>query len=152
MSATTEGSGAQGIGGPFGHAGCLLCGTENPWSFGLAFEDDGAGGVCTRFSPDVRMQGYEGFLHGGVAASLLDSAMTHCLFHRGVRAVTGDLRVRYPHPVPVCGTLDVRAWVLTAHAPLFRLRAELTRDERVLVWAQATFCEVSRMRLADSTV
>jgi hypothetical protein len=45
--------------------------------------------------------------------------------------------------------VGLRAWVTETHAPLYRLKAELTdREHRVLVWAQATFCEVS----ADGTV
>jgi acyl-coenzyme A thioesterase PaaI-like protein len=137
MSATTE----RGVGAAFGHAGCLLCGVANPWSFGLEFEDDGAGGICTQVCPDKRRQGYDGMLHGGVSAALLDAAMTHCLFHRGVRAVTGDLRVRYPHPVPIGRPLTLRAWIIDAHAPLYRLKAELAEEGRVLAWAQATFCQ-----------
>ena len=137
-----------GIGHQHGHRECLLCGDKNPWSLGLAFEPDGEGGVRTTFQPHERLQGYGGMLHGGVAAALLDAAMTHCLFHRGVRAVTADLRVRYPHPVPMGVRVGLRAWVTETCEPLYRLKAELTdRDHRVLVWAQATFCEVS----ADGT-
>lgn len=142
MSATIETSG-RGLGAAFGHAECLLCGEKNPWSLGLAFEPDGEGGVRTTLEPDDRLQGYDGMLHGGVAASLLDAAMTHCLFHRGVRAVTADLHIRYPHPVPMGIQIGLRAWVTDARAPLYRLKAELRDGERVLVWAQATFCEVS---------
>lgn len=120
-----------------------MCGGGNPWSLKLVFEPDGAEGVAACFVPDERLQGYGGILHGGITAALLDSAMTHCLFHRGVRAVTADLRVRYPHPVPMGIRIGLRAWVTEARAPLYRLKAELTGGDRVLVWAQATFCEVS---------
>ena len=142
MSATTRSVG-HGIGRQHGHRACLLCGDPNPWSLGLAFEPDGEGGVRTTFEPHERLQGYDGLLHGGVAAALLDSAMTHCLFHRGVRAVTADLRGRYPHPVPRGIQVGLRAWVTESHAPLYRLKAELTGVGSVLVWAQATFCEVT---------
>lgn len=142
MRATTEAS-PGGVGARFGHAGCLLCGDKNPWSLGLTFEPDGAGGVRTTVESNEQLQGYDGMLHGGVAAALLDAAMTHCLFHRDVRAVTADLRVRYPHPVPLGRRFGLRAWVSDACAPLYRLKAELMDGSRVLVWAQATFCEVS---------
>ncbi len=142
MSATIKGPGKK-IGHQHGHAACLLCGTENSWSLGVAFEPDGEGGVCAAFEPDERLQGYAGMLHGGVAAALLDAAMTHCLFHQGVRAVTADLRVRYPHPVPMGRQIGLRAWVTERRGPLYRLKAELTEGVRVLVWATATFCAVS---------
>lgn len=147
MSATTKGIG-HGIGHQHGHRACLLCGDKNPWSLRLTFEPHDEGGVRTTFEPHERLQGYDGMLHGGVAAALLDSAMTHCLFHRGLRAMTADLRVRYPHPVPMGCRIGLRAWVTETRAPLFRLKAELTGGDRVLVWAQATFCEVT----ADGTV
>lgn len=123
-----------------GHAACVMCGTDNPWSLGLAFEPDGKGGVAAVFRPHARLQGYGGILHGGVSAALLDSAMTHCLFHRGVRAVTADLRVRYVHEVPYHMDVRLRAWVVDETPPLYRLKAELASGGRVLVWAQATFC------------
>ena len=140
MSATTELL-AGGIGERFGHGACIMCGANNPWSLDVSFEPDGDGGVKTVFTPDLRLQGYDGMLHGGVSAALLDAAMTHCLFHRNVRAVTADLRVRYPHPVPMGHALGLRARMTEARAPLYRMRAELTDGDGVLVWAQATFCE-----------
>ena len=145
MSATTELS-AGGIGECFGHGACVMCGGNNPWSLGVSFEPDGDGGVKTLFTPDLRLQGYDGMLHGGVSAALLDAAMTHCLFHRNVCAVTADLRVRYPHPVLMGRALGLRAWVTEDRAPLFWLKSELKDGDRVLVWAQATFCEMSQTR------
>lgn len=141
MRVTTKAKGAA-LAQHFGHAACLLCGQENPWSAGLAFEPDGSGGVWTAIKPDARLQGYDGMLHGGVASAFLDAAMTHCLFHRNIRAVTAELRVRYPHPVPVGSRLILRAWVTEERPPLFRLRGELADGTQVRVWAQATFCQM----------
>ena len=93
MSATTRSVG-HGIGRQHGHRACLLCGDTNPWSLGLAFEPDGEGGVRTTFEPHERLQGYDGLLHGGVAAALLDSAMTHCLIPPG--RAGGDRRFARP--------------------------------------------------------
>ena len=78
-----------------GHSRCLLCGNLNPRSLNLSFQAAEDGGVRTRFKADTELQGYDDILHGGVIASLLDAAMTHCLFHHGVQAVTGDLHVRF---------------------------------------------------------
>lgn len=146
MPALTELS-AGGIGERFGHGTCIMCGTNNPWSLDVSFEPDGDGGVKTLFTPDLRLQGYDGMLHGGVSAALLDAAMTHCLFHRNVRAVTAELRVRYPQPVPIGRPLGLRARMTEARAPLYRMRAELTDGDCVLVWAQATFCEAGKISI-----
>ncbi|MFH0779178.1 MAG: PaaI family thioesterase [Candidatus Eisenbacteria bacterium] len=121
-----------------GHGRCLLCGESNPWSLKLAFHVDSRG-VKASFHPHRWLQGYEGILHGGVISALLDAAMTHCLFHRGVRALTADLRIRFVEPVPCHAALDLRAWILSATPPLYRLRAELSSEARILAWAEAKF-------------
>lgn len=122
-----------------GHSGCILCGERNPWSLKLAFEADHDGGVKTRFQSREGLQGYADMLHGGVIAALLDAAMTHCLFHRGVQAVTGDLHVRFVNPVSCDASLEIRAWVLSSRPPLYRLRAEIGQDQRIMAWAESKF-------------
>ena len=124
-----------------GHSRCLLCGNLNPRSLNLSFQAAGDGVVRTRFEAHTDLQGYDDILHGGVIASLLDAAMTHCLFHRGVQAVTGDLHVRFVRPVPCNVSLEIRAWVLASRPPLYHLRAEIILDERVMAWAEAKFMQ-----------
>lgn len=124
---------------PESHSGCLLCGKNNPLSLGLRFEPDGKGAVRTEVQLNRRFQGYEGILHGGVISSLLDAAMTHSLFHAGIEAVTGDLRVRFVHPVPCRGRVAVRSWVLTSYPPLYNVRAELLVQGKVMAWGEGKF-------------
>jgi uncharacterized protein (TIGR00369 family) len=124
-----------------GHDRCFICGYSNPWSLGLRFHGDGDGSVTTSFRGHPGLQGYEGMLHGGVIAALLDSAMTHCLFHSGVRAVTGDLHVRFVEPVPCESTLAIQARIASRNPPLFCLRAEMRLGDHLLAWAEAKFLE-----------
>jgi acyl-coenzyme A thioesterase PaaI-like protein len=138
MSATTKDLVAEITGND--HAHCLMCGACNPRSLGLSFEVDGDA-VRTTFQARPTLQGYTGILHGGVVASLLDSAMTHCLFHHGVRGLTGDLHVRFVWPVPCDAPVEVCAWILSVAGPLYRMRAELRHDQRVMAWAEAKFMQ-----------
>lgn len=124
-----------------GHSRCLLCGDLNPRSLKLLFSPLEDGSVDARLTVDAELQGYDGFLHGGVIASFLDAAMTHCLFHQGIQALTGDLHVRFVKPVPIGVTLDIRAWVLLSYPPLYRLRAEINVNEHKTAWAEAKFME-----------
>lgn len=124
------------------HPGCLLCGDRNPRSLRLRFEAWGEGQVRSTFRGDETLQGYQGVLHGGVIAALLDSAMTHCLFHQDVQAVTADLRVRYLALVPCGEHLDIRARILSSGRRLYRLRAELLCSGRPLAWAEAKFVRI----------
>ena len=139
MSVTTEDP--LTISAKNGHTRCLFCGERNPWSLKLVFQADDDGVVKTNFHSNGGLQGYDGMLHGGVMAALLDAAMTHCLFHCGVQAVTGDLHVRFVKPVSCNASLKIRAWVLSSHPPLYRLKAEIVHDKRVMAWAEAKFMQ-----------
>jgi acyl-coenzyme A thioesterase PaaI-like protein len=107
----------------------------------LHFQNEEDDVAHARFQGNSRLQGYDGILHGGIVAALLDASMTHCLFHHGVRAVTGDLRIRFVEQIPYDAALDVRAWVLSSTPPLYRLKAELVCEKRVMAWAEAKFVE-----------
>ncbi len=124
-----------------GHAHCLLCGARNSGSWGLRFCAAGDGTVQATFQAHPGLQGYEGLLHGGVVAALLDAGMTHCLFHHGIQAVTGDLHIRFVEPVPCRAALRIRALVQRATPPLYRLRAELLCDEHLMAWAEGRFMQ-----------
>jgi uncharacterized protein (TIGR00369 family) len=126
------------------HSRCLLCGAQNPRSLNLSFEVLNDGCIGTRFTGSAELQGYDGILHGGIIASLLDAAMTHCLFHRGLRAFTADLHVRYVHSVPCDAEVDLKAWVVVPGPPIHRLRAELMLDGRIMAWAEAKFLQRRR--------
>lgn len=124
------------------HRNCLLCGTENPGSLGLRFEPHETGGVKAEFLGSEELQGYDGILHGGIIASLLDSAMTNCLFQMGVKAVTGDLQVRYKHSVPCCARVEVQASLVKSYPPLYRLKSRILMDGKTMARGQARFMEM----------
>ena len=120
------------------HEWCLLCGSRNPHSLKLRFEPDELG-VKADFTPRRDLQGYRGILHGGIVSALLDSAMTHCLFNNGIKAVTGDLHVRFLHSVPYDQPLEIKAWFVSTRKPLYRLKAELLQGTKVMARAEAKF-------------
>lgn len=133
-----------------GHAHCLLCGQGNPGSWGLSFRPGEGDSVRGTLQPNPSLQGYDGMLHGGVICGLLDAAMTHCLFHRGVQAVTADLHVRFVEPVSSEKPADVRASVLSVSPPLYRLQAEIFQDGQVKAWGEAKFL-MRKLHLTTST-
>ena len=122
-----------------GHNHCLVCGSEHPQSWGLRFSGAPDGAVVANFVAELALQGYDNQVHGGVFASLLDAAMTHCLFHQSIQAVTGDLRVRSLHPVACNRPLELRARLLFACPPLYQLQAELRCDGQVMARAEGKF-------------
>jgi uncharacterized protein (TIGR00369 family) len=122
-----------------GHVNCLMCGARNPWSLGLRFRAGEGGTVRARFQGHSALQGYNGILHGGVISGLLDAAMTHCLFHHGVQAVTADLHVRFIEPVPCEAPLEVKAWLVSVKPPLYGVAAELASGQQVVARGEAKF-------------
>jgi hypothetical protein len=82
-----------------GHERCVVCAPTHP--LGLRIEHHvGAGGVVqAELMCHDGFQGYPGQFRGGVITSLLDSAMTNCLFAHGIEAVTAELKVRFLRPV-----------------------------------------------------
>ncbi len=131
-----------------GHGHCLICGDLNPLSLKLSFQAGKDDSVWTNFQGNSGLQGYEKILHGGVISSLLDAAMTHCLFHHKIQAVTGDLHVRFVHPVPCEAALEIKAWIVSSRPPLYILNAELSCDKRVMAWAEAKFAPQERFLLS----
>lgn len=121
------------------HSHCILCGDRNPWSLQLDFTAGEDGTVRASFQGRRLLQGYDGLLHGGVIASLLDSAMTNCLLRQEIPALTGELRIRYLRPVPCDKVLELRAAVTSSRPPLYMLASELRLDGVLMARASAKF-------------
>jgi acyl-coenzyme A thioesterase PaaI-like protein len=138
MNAITNPEG-KADGADNGHSRCLFCGDQNSRSLGRCFEAEEDGSVKGRFQAGDELQGYDDVIHGGVIAGLLDAAMTHCLFHQGVQAMTGDLHVRFVKPVAARALLEIRAWVSFCSPPLYRLKAEVLVGESLMAWGEAKF-------------
>jgi uncharacterized protein (TIGR00369 family) len=120
------------------HPHCIMCGRDG---LGLRFVPDDGGRVEASFDPPEACQGYDGMLHGGVISALLDSAMTHCLFARGVVAVTGEMTVRFRRPVTIGDRLVVRARVSRSQRPLHVVEAEIEQAGAVKALGEAKFME-----------
>ena len=123
------------------HDNCIICGRNNPFSLGLKFQAVGCDSVEASFIGGPHLQGYEGILHGGVISAVLDSAMAHCLLLKDIKAVTGDLRVRFLHAIPCTSRITIRAWLTCAVSTLYELKAEARVDGRLVARAKAKFMQ-----------
>jgi acyl-coenzyme A thioesterase PaaI-like protein len=125
------------------HRTCPVCGDHNPNGLHTAFEvrPDGAVEVEVIYGEDK--EGYDGHLHGGIIASLLDGAMTNCLFSYGIPAVTGELVVRMVHPVRAGPKIVVRAWLNRRFAPLYLMNAEMRQGGSVAAKGEGKFMRMA---------
>jgi acyl-coenzyme A thioesterase PaaI-like protein len=126
------------------HRFCLMCGEENPLSFGLKFTKNGDGAVSTTFTGNSNLQGYTGVMHGGVLSALLDTAMAQCLLHQDIEAVTGELNVRYLEQVDCDGTLDIKAWIDSSLPPLYHLKSHIRIGDKIVCKGKGRFMERDR--------
>jgi uncharacterized protein (TIGR00369 family) len=121
----------------------MICGDSdrNPHSLGLSFERHADGSVSALCVAGRRHQGYDGMLHGGMISTLLDAAMTHCLFAQGFRAVTAEMTVRFVAPVPTGRSLMLTARSLSRKRRIHWVEARLLIDAKLLARATARFIE-----------
>jgi acyl-coenzyme A thioesterase PaaI-like protein len=93
--------------------GCLVCGRNNPHGLRLFLHvDDASGHVRCDFIPRAEHVGFEGIIHGGVLATVLDEAMVWAATWRGKRfCLCGELTVRFRQSVHVGQSLIAFAQV-----------------------------------------
>jgi uncharacterized protein (TIGR00369 family) len=126
------------------HENCVVCGSPNAFGLGLCCQVTDQKEITASFDCSEVFQGYPNVMHGGVVSSLLDGAMTNCMFAHGRVAVTTELRVRFRHPVATGCKATVRAWIEESSPPLYILKAELAQEDQVKATADGKFCLVSK--------
>jgi len=100
--------------------GCLVCGRDNPHGLRLDLHVESESGmVWTEFTPTVHHIGFEGIIHGGVLATVLDEAMVWAATWKGKRFC-------------VCAEMTVRFLASAGVNEKLRVEAQLTSDRRVI--------------------
>ena len=123
------------------HVMCAVCSTpeNNFYSLGMNFTVVSDGKVTGYFIVEPRHQGYLGLLHGGIASSLLDAAMTHCLLQQDIPALTAQLDVRFHHPIKVGDRVTVIGQCEGERRGLYSLSAQLQVGGECRVSAKGRF-------------
>jgi acyl-coenzyme A thioesterase PaaI-like protein len=122
---------------------CFGCSKRNPIGLHLSFQlADGA--VMAPFTPRAEHQGWPGFMHGGLVATMLDEAMGWVTMSHGIWAVTGKINVRYREPVPLYQPVTLVGIIEKNRGRWILVRAEIRSSEgAVLSEADAIFMRVS---------
>lgn len=121
---------------------CFACSPRNPIGLHLQFSLEN--GVCrTTFTAGEVHQGWNGCMHGGLIATLLDEVMAQWLWLQGIAGMTAEMTTRFSRPVPVGVPLEVTARQAGGRGRLFELAAEIILpDGQVPVHARAKFLKV----------
>jgi acyl-coenzyme A thioesterase PaaI-like protein len=115
--------------------GCLVCGKQNPAGLHLSLHIiPESGRVTCDFTPRVEHIGFEGVIHGGLLATVVDEAMVWAATWRGRRfCLCAELTVRYRKPVDVGKPLKVEADVEFSRPRLIQTAAKIFDESGNLV-------------------
>lgn len=123
---------------------CFVCGLANLHGLQVRFFKQGADAAFATCEPAVTFMGYEGLLHGGVSAALLDEIMIKAVLASGCLVVTGRMSIQYRKPVSLGSRLHLRGRIVTHKGRLFHTEGSLfITPESPLVTATATYVEVT---------
>jgi acyl-coenzyme A thioesterase PaaI-like protein len=98
--------------------------------------DEGVEGTVTF---DVLYQGPPGFVHGGIAALILDVALARACARAGAVGPTAGLTLRYHHPTPLYRELTIRARHESLDGRKSSARGEIRCGDQVCISAEGLF-------------
>jgi uncharacterized protein (TIGR00369 family) len=88
---------------------CFACGEDNKHGLHMKFDYDLEACTSTcRWRADERFSGFDGVLHGGIVATLLDEVVANLCYTLGTPVVTAEMKVRYMLPVPTEAELVIK--------------------------------------------
>lgn len=126
------------------HHDCFACGVCNSGGLNLHFEIDSNGMASAVWQPSSAFQSYPDRVHGGVIATLLDSAIVHALFARDIAGVTAEMTVRYLKSVGLEEPVHVTGTVVSERHGVFLCHAEARQNGNLAVRASAKFMAMER--------
>jgi acyl-coenzyme A thioesterase PaaI-like protein len=121
-----------------GHERCLAC--THP-ELKLDFTLDSPHVLRTSIDFTDAMTSFNGMVHGGLQAFVIDEAMTCALMGLGIYGATCELKLRYRASVEVGPTAHIRVWVERRYRKLYELKAELTQRGKIRTTASARFLQ-----------
>jgi acyl-coenzyme A thioesterase PaaI-like protein len=127
------------------HRNCFACGSNNGMGLKLKFYKQEDGTVFGNFFAHPKFEGYSGIIHGGIVATLLDSAMTHCLLMEHIPALTGRLSIKYSTPIRTGTAVKLEARIVDQVHEMFILEGKAFVDGKRVASAEAKYRTVKRM-------
>lgn len=115
---------------------------------GIHVERIDESGSYVQLQLDPKLSQFHGVAHGGVAASLIDSAIGMAVAASeigGVNSMTLELKLNYLRPLPIGEMVTAHGWVTNKTRRTIFGEAEIRdKDDRLLAKGAATFIRVER--------
>ena len=114
--------------------GCFVCGMDNAEGMKLQFQtlDDGKK-VTATYVPPEKYQGWQGVVHGGIIATLLDEVMAKAAQKSGYHVVTGELHTRFKSPARVLEPLHLTAVLESVKKKIVYVKSSACREDGTVV-------------------
>ncbi|MCF6178343.1 MAG: PaaI family thioesterase [Geopsychrobacter sp.] len=107
-------------------SGCFVCGLDNPAGLQIQLKVDSQNSsASSQLSLDARFQGWQGVIHGGILATLLDEVAIYACRGQGEQFVTTGINVRYRKPVPVDCAIDLSAKVVEVRRKIYKVESRI---------------------------
>lgn len=126
---------------------CFACGSLN--ANGLKLElHFGRDGCWTELAIPGQFQGWDGIVHGGIVATLLDEVMAWSLVDSDNWGLTARLTVVFKRPAPLDRPIRAEGWITEGRRRLIRTAGRLldTTSAEVLATAEGTYLAASDAR------
>lgn len=119
---------------------CFGCGLDNPIGLRLdGFSVDGSE-LSASFVPRPDYRGFEGVLHGGVIATLLDETLAWtAMMIEGTYVVTAKLELKYRKPAPADAPYALRGRVVTRRGRRLQLAGDASTEGNIVAEASGLF-------------
>lgn len=72
------------------HSRCFVCGRENARGLQTPYTLCPDGATEASWTPTASCEGFQGIIHGGIVATVLDEAMSKAVAATGCEALTGE--------------------------------------------------------------
>jgi uncharacterized protein (TIGR00369 family) len=130
---------------------CFGCSPDHLSGLQLSFFEDGDELIST-WEPKTRFEGYQGVLHGGIQATIMDEIASWVVYVKiKVAGVTSSIDVRYHKPVYMAGgEITIRSKVLRMRRNLADIEVRIFNRTKIkgiifLSWRRSI---LSRMIIA----
>jgi len=120
------------------HSQCVFQRNAPADNLHLGFSEDGT--LTGTFLCSSEHQGYDGIVHGGVIAAIIDASMAQCCMGHGFVAYTTDLSIRYRLPIRINTPCLLETRLVSAgRGVLFSLECKITQEWQLHVEAEGRF-------------
>ncbi len=135
------------------YTACFGCGSGNTTGLQLdGFTVDGAQ-VTAPFRPEPRFAGFEGIVHGGVLATVLDEISAwSAMLTEGVLVLTASLDIRYHKKAIVGEHFTLAGTVTERRGRRLSIEGKVLAGTEIVAHSQGVFVAAKEIPRADAVV